>query len=221
MHLYAMQYFMTVGISIREESQKEILRKIKHPVQFLYTPNKTSRLINMQIKKFMCLLIRSTYRKVLDGLQTELKPKTGSWATCFCVIMLLRMCAEMVQTTTDAKITSALNDQDLTCSHEDTIEIIKQLDELPIAYSTAMFHAIFKTSKLNRGKVREGGFNPLRDELDSATVSKIKSDPSRRDFINNIRSIVANHSLFFPVLSINLWLLFFCSTRFKSFFASY
>jgi hypothetical protein len=190
-----MQYFMGVGITILKDSQEIIMKRLRNPMQYAYAPKVICRLINMQIKQIMYTLIKNTYTEVLGGLEKLLIKPTRSWATSFCVIMILRMCAEMVQRTTDARIISRLDNQDFSQSRNDSIGIIRKLDDFPITYISGIFHAAFKTKKARKRKAQEERLNPPQGKTKDTNNESQAEHPTRR-LIETIRSIMAKYGLY-------------------------
>ena len=110
--LYAMQYFMTKSITILRDLSGDVLNSLPRPTQLEYACNPNLRLINIQIKHEMYFLIRKTYLDVLEELDKQMRRKDPTlWAPTFCCIMILCMCAERVQTNTDFRILSGLDEE--------------------------------------------------------------------------------------------------------------
>jgi hypothetical protein len=161
------------------------------------------RMINIQIKHVMYSVIRNTYFEVLGELEDNLRPKDlVSWAPTFCCILILCMCAEMVQVTTDYRIVCALDDiaksQDgrdkngNTASRDDSFDVCHKLDDLPIASAESSFHVMYKSVRLKDSTKREHGFNPIRDGLSAVRKARLGLDVE--EFVGRILDIVAKHS---------------------------
>jgi hypothetical protein len=200
--LYAMQYFMTKSVTILRDSSEDVLNRLPRPTEFEYSHNPNLRLVNIQIKHMMCFLIRETYLDVLGELEKELRLRERtSWAPTFCCIMILCMCAEMVQTTTDFRVVNALDDKAKSTSgldkngnspsRDDSIGVCRKLDDLPIASATSIFHLIYRTNKFRDGLKREESFKPIRDGLD--TVRKAKLGQDVEEFVDRIHAVVSKH----------------------------
>jgi hypothetical protein len=197
-----MQFFMTKSIVLLQDKSENVLKHLPGPIQ-LDSQNPDLRLINIQLKHVMYSLIRETYVEVLEELEKDLRPKEPAlWAPTFCCILILCMCAEMVQITSDFRVVNALDDMSKStdgldkngnsASREDSIDVCRKLDDLPLASAESSFHLIYKTIKLKDGLKREQGFNPIRNRLD--TVRKAKLDQDVEDFVGRIHAVVANHS---------------------------
>ena len=197
-----MQFFMTKTIVLlREESEKD-LEHLPAPNEF-NTQRPNLRVINIQIKHIMLHLLRDTYVEVLEELEKDLHPKDLKlWALTFCCILILCMCAEMVQITSDYRIVCALDDMSKSrdgrdkngnkASRDASFDVCRKLDDLPIASAESSFHVVYKTIKLKEGPKREQGFNPIRDGLDVVRKAKLGSDVE--EFVGKILDVIAKHS---------------------------
>lgn len=203
--LYAMQFFMTKTIVLlREESQK-ILQDLPAPMELnIQTPN--LRMINIQIKHVMYTLIRDKYLEVLEELEKDLRPKDLTlWAPNFCCILILCMCAEMVQITSDYRVVCALDDMlrsndgldknGKQPSRVDSLNICRELDELALASAESNFHMIYKSIKLKEGLRREQGFNPIRDGVGVVRKAKLgrEMEGSVEELVVRIHDAVIKH----------------------------
>src|SRR5580700_2173690 len=102
MMLYAMNYFLSRIITFTNESATEAVSRLRMPMQFNYQRSKSAKLLNMQIKLEMYRLLHEVTRDVFERLEKELRTRTkGSWATSFCVILILSSCVEAVQVAAD------------------------------------------------------------------------------------------------------------------------
>ncbi|RDL40099.1 uncharacterized protein BP5553_00078 [Venustampulla echinocandica] len=202
--LYAMQFFMTKTIVLLREESEDALEHLSVPNELnMRRPN--LRMINIQLKHVMLHLIRDAYAEVLEKLEKDLRPKELKlWAPTFCCILILCMCAEMVQVTSDHRVVCALDDMSKSrdgkdkngneASRDASFDICRKLDDLPIASAESSFHVIYKTIKLKDGPgpKREHGFNPIRDGLDAVRKAKLGADVE--EFVGRIRDVVAKHS---------------------------
>jgi len=200
--LHAMQFFMTKSVTLLRDSFEDVLNSLPRPTEFEYSYNPNLRLVSIQMKHMMCFLIRETYLDVLEELEKELRLKEPTlWAPTFCCIMILCMCAEMVQTTTDLRVVNALDDKAKSTSGLDkngnspsrdgSIDVCRKLDDLPIASATSIFHLIYRTNKLRDGSKREESFNPIRDGLDTVREAQLGQDVE--EFVRRIHVVVSNH----------------------------
>jgi hypothetical protein len=204
-----MQFFMTKTIVLLREESEEDLEYLLAPNEF-NTQRPNLRMINIQIKHIMLHLLRDTYVEVLEELEKDLRPKDLKlWAPTCCCILILCMCAEMVQITSDHRVICALDDISKShngrdkngnkASRDASIDICRRLDDLPIASAESSFHMIYKTIKLKEGPKREQGFNPIRDGLD--VVRKTKLGPDVEEFVGRILDVVTKHSEYAPAKS--------------------
>lgn len=200
-----MQYFMTTSITILGDSSREVLNNLARPRQLEYTHNPGLRLVNIQIKHVMYILIKQMYLKILEELEKGLceKNKLALWAPSFCCIMILCMCAEMVQTSTDLRIvnsldernklsTSGLDANSKSLSRDESIEACRKIDDLPIASVMDTFHFVYKTRK-HSSKKKES-FNFVCNGLDAMAQFKLGRDVE--ELVDRIRNIVAKHREF-------------------------
>lgn len=200
--LYAMQFFMTKTIVLLPGESDDILEHLHCPSELnLQRPN--MRMISIQIKHVMYSLIQNTYFEVLEELEENLRPKDfASWAPSFCCILILCMCAEMVQITTDYRVVCALDDMSKsqdgrdkngnTTSRDDSFDVCYKLDDLFIASAESSFHVIYKSARLKDSTKREHGFNPIRDGLSSVRKAKLGLDVE--EFVGRILDVVAQYS---------------------------
>jgi hypothetical protein len=196
-----MQFFMTKSIVMLRDASEQVPENIAGPVE-LNTQNPNLRMINIQIKHVMHSLICNTYLEVLAELEKDLRPKElALWAPTFCCILMLCMCAEMVQITSDLRVVNALDDiskstdgrdkNGNSASRADSIDVCHKLDGLPIASIESSFHLIYRTAKIKDGSKREQGFNPIRDGLDIVRKAKLGKDVE--EFVDRMIAIVAKH----------------------------
>jgi hypothetical protein len=153
----------------------------------------------------MCILIKEMYLKILGELEKGLreKNKLALWAPNFCCIMILCMCAEMVQTSTDLRTVNSLNERakpstrgldanSKSPSRDESIEACRKIDDLPIASAMNTFHLVYKTCKPSKhGSRKERSFNFVCNGLDA--VAKLKLGRDVEEFVDRIRNIVAKY----------------------------
>jgi hypothetical protein len=196
-----MQFFMTKSIVMLRDASEGIQKLFPGPMELNYK-NPNMRLINIQVKHVMYSLIRDTYLAVLEELEKNLRPKEPKlWAPTFCCILILCMCAEMVQITSDLRVVNALDDishstnwldrNGNSASRDDSIEVCRNLDDRPIATAENNFHTIYKMTKLKDDSKWGQGFNPIRDGLD--TVRKARLGKDVEDFVGRILAVVSDH----------------------------
>ena len=199
--LYAMQYFMTKAVAmLRDES--EDIQELPRPIE-IDCRKANMRIINIQVKHVMLSLIQDTYASVLEGLEENLVQKrTELWAPTVCCILILCMCAEMVQITSDLRVVNALDDiskspdgldkNGNTASRDDSIEVSQLLDDVPIRSIESSFHTLYRMTKVKSQSRVERGFNPIRDGLGSVENAELGQDVER--FVGGILNVVADHS---------------------------
>ncbi|KAF4636888.1 hypothetical protein G7Y89_g1206 [Cudoniella acicularis] len=183
-------YFMTTSITILRDSAQELLDSLPRPHLYDYTHNPYMlRLVNNQIKHVMRDLVEKAYLDVLDTLELSLRQKApAQWAPSFCCIMVLCMCAEMVQTTSDFRIVKLLSDaRSSPPSREESIAVCRKLDDVPIASCMSIFHQVYTACKLKDGAKREGGFNPVRQGVDVVMKAELGQDV--QDLVTRIKTI--------------------------------
>lgn len=191
LRLYSMQYILSITICIRDESWNTIESNLQRPMQHLYTGEATSAAINKQLKQVLFLMIEVTYQEVLDGLDEELKRKSrASWATCFCVLAILHMCAELVQIGTDLRLTSACDEGRELPTMDKSLKLAKEVEEWAVGVSTGLFHTVYKTGKYNSGSEKGCDFNPVRDEIEDKNIPIVGM--STVHLVESIRAIISN-----------------------------
>jgi hypothetical protein len=189
--LHAMHYFMNHIITFTAESAEKAVTHLRAPRLFeiVNGPTLTSTLLNLQIKQAMQALLKEMTRAVLDGLDhILLGPKTKvSWASTFCVILIICLCIEAVQVASDSFAMAALR-KDPACRLS-RIDICHQLDDKPFKALVDIFHMAYKTSKArNKSRI---GYNPIRnglvvDENEGVTQQMV-------DLVNDIKQIMTVH----------------------------
>jgi hypothetical protein len=184
-----MHYFMSRIIMFTDESAKKAITHLRAPIFEIIGPTLTSTLLNLQIKRTMQTLQMDMTRLVLEGLQRVfLGPKTkASWASCFCITLIICLCIEAVQVASDSHAMAALR-KDPAC-HLSRIEICRQLDDKPFKSLVDLFHIAYKTSKAKNKCYL--GLNPIRnglvvDENGGVTQQMV-------DLVNEIKQIMTIH----------------------------
>lgn len=189
--LYAMHYFINETLLFTEETAEEALRSLLSPALLPYNRDLSPKLINRQVKYEIYLLLREKTDDVLQGLEKELmKSKKAYWGNCFCTIILLCMCAEMVQVAADLKVVHELrsNQPNPNLTREASVGACTKLDIMPIRQSMIMFHAIYRSHKQNSRHKLERAFNPLRDGIQIDAEGGV--DKPMLELVSQIRSIV-------------------------------
>jgi hypothetical protein len=191
--LYALHFFLKEKLLFTDETAREALQRLRSPVQLPYVRDLSPKLITRQVKHEIYILVREKTEEVLQGLEKELtKAKKGSWGNCFCVIMLLCMCAEMVQVQADLKVVYELSNNlgGPNLSRGTSIDVCRNLDTRPIWQCMAMFHKIYRSDKRNTNHKMERAFNPLRDGI--RTDSKEGVDEPMLNLVRDIRRVVSD-----------------------------
>jgi uncharacterized protein (UPF0297 family) len=194
MKLHAMHFFMSRIISFTDESARKVVESLRIPMQLPYRRSLSSKLLMHQIKREMHVLQWELTMKVLKGLQKEFKTKSKvSWATSFCVILILSMCMEAVQIAIDGFIVQKLLEENgintLPTSRDDGFHIGRRLDDMPFEDCREIFHMVYRSSN-------ERGFNPIRDGID---VNKsVGIDEDTVQLVNDIRRIMRDHRKCIP-----------------------
>src|SRR5277367_874403 len=101
-----MHYFMAQILVFTDDSADAVINSLNRPTRHPYKRTLTSKVITLQIKHVMHKLVRGQTSELLENLQTAMSTKNSSkreWASSFCTILILCMCAEMVQSATDLK----------------------------------------------------------------------------------------------------------------------
>jgi hypothetical protein len=188
-----MHFFLKEKLLFTSETAKEALQSLRSPVPLPYVRDLSPKLITRQVKYEVYILVLEKTDEVLQGLEKELmKFKKGSWGNCFCVIMLLFMCAEMVQVLADLKVVHELrsNPGGPDLSRGTSIEVCRKLDVRPIRQCMEMFHTIYRSHKQNTNQKMERAFNPLRDGIRIDPKEGI--DESMLDLVRDICRVVSD-----------------------------
>ncbi len=190
-----MHFFMSKIITFTKDSANKVVESLRQPMQMPYSRSMSSKLLNSQIKREVQLLQRKLTLEILEKLHAELRRRSkASWATSFCVIMILSMCMETIQLAIDGFIVQALLKNDMSDlpfeSREDGFEIGRRIDELPFRNCLEIFHMMYRSGKFQNessGKT----FNPIRDGVD---VDRSKGiDEETVQLVNDIRRIMSDH----------------------------
>src|SRR6266567_483604 len=131
---------------------------------------------------------------LLEDLQRELYRKSKSaWATTFCVLLILCICIEEVQTAMEGLVLhSRANPGSVKPDGEEAILVCQRLDDLPFAHMCQLFHMVFKSHKISdtsasrrKKKSDTAGFNPLRGEM----VERNESEGFGEEAVELVREI--------------------------------
>ncbi|CAG8957611.1 hypothetical protein HYFRA_00010478 [Hymenoscyphus fraxineus] len=191
--LYAMQHFMATSLVV---SPKPSAQNMNGPLTYdSRSPN--LRMVNRQLKHVMLELLQDTYGEVLDELENQLLQKPNKyklWAPSFSAILVLNMCAEMVQINTDFRIVNAVSDMQKSptgldrngnkASREASENLCREIDDKALRSAESGFQFVYnKQSKLKDGSKRDRAFNPIRDGEN--VVKKEKLGESVEKFVKN------------------------------------
>jgi hypothetical protein len=193
--LHAMHFVMSRIINFTPDSAKKVVQNLRSPMQLPYKHNVSSKLLNHQIKREMNILQHELTSEILEKLQTELRRRSrGSWATSFCVILILTMCMEAVQVALDGFIVQKMLENDgtdsLPMSRDDGFEIARRLDDLAFKDCMDIFHMIYRSGESTTGS-NKGGFNPIRDGIEMDKAQGIDEDTVQ--LVNEIRGIMSDY----------------------------
>lgn len=193
--LYAMHYFMTQVLVFTDESADAALNCLTRPTRLPYTRTLTPKLLSLQIKQEMYVLIREATTHLLEDLRKTMCASENTskiaWGSSFCAISILCMCLEMVQSLTDLKIVHMMREEGN--SNISRADSENQSRELPIFYSMEMFHLAFRSHKRIGSQKNEHGFNPIRDGLNVDNKSGL--DEAVVALIKALRQIVTKHGM--------------------------
>jgi hypothetical protein len=201
--LHAMHYSMSRILTFTKESADEAISSIRMPMKLPYAKSMTSKVLNAQIKCVMNTLLYEITREVLEGLEKELRTRTkASWATSFCVILILCICMEAVQVDTDGYIVqNIVNGKargNRAMTRDAAIDVCRSLDDLPFKHCTDLFHGIYRTRKPKTGHRNERGFNPIRDGVDLDEKEGLNS--ATVQLVDDIRRIMIDYGGIVPSL---------------------
>ena len=173
--LYAGYRFMNTNVRFTHASFSTVKASIRNPPVRDIGSRLISSLLNRQLKYAVNDIMKQETLNLLDDLQKELYGKSkSSWATSFCVLLILCICIEEVQTAMGGLVMhSRENPGSVNPDEEEAILVCRRLDDLPFAHMCALFHKVFKSHKVGgtgAGKKRKkksdsAGFNPLIGEM--------------------------------------------------------
>jgi hypothetical protein len=195
--IHAMHCFMSRIITFTMESAEKAVATLRRPQLFPFAQVLTSTSLNLQVKQAMQSLLREITSEVLAELEKAmLGHKTkAQWAEVFCVLLVLCICIEAVQVTSDSYAIAALR-KFPECGLSRSA-ICQKLDEKPFKDLTGLFHIIYKTYKTKDNQTSKVGFNPIRYGL---KVSQDKGTTQQMvDFVSEIKEIMTTHGKF-PLL---------------------
>lgn len=182
---------MSIGICLRDESMKTVMAALKCPQQPHFVKQAISHIINRQVKQLLIPMLQGAYEEVLSRLEKNLRRRTKAWwATCFGSILILTICAEVVQTGIDLSLASDTEHQSALDSRNESFMYGSRLEEV-ILNVTNTFHGFYKTNTNGISKGKNKSFNPLRDDISYDDAASLGPDTVR--LINNVKSIVAEH----------------------------
>ena len=172
--LYAGYRFMNTGVRFTHASFPTVKASIRNPPVRDIGSRLISGLLNRQLKYAVNDIMKQETLNLLDDLQKELYGKSkSSWATSFCVLLILCICIEEVQTAMGGLVMhSRENPGSVNPDGEEAILVCRRLDDLPFAHMCALFHKVFKSHKVRdtgtgkrKKKSDTAGFNPLIGEM--------------------------------------------------------
>jgi len=198
MILYAGYRFLNTGVRFTHASFATVKESVKNPPVQSITSRLISNLLNRQLKYAVNTIMKKETSYLLEDLQKELYRKSKSaWPTTFCVVLILCICIEEVQTAMEGLVLHARENQgSVNPDGEEAILVCRRLDDLPFAHMCELFHMVFKSHKISdtsKGKRKKksdtAGFNPLRGEM----VERNESEGFGKEaveLVSEIRSIM-------------------------------
>jgi hypothetical protein len=183
---------MSRVIGFTQDSAKKVVQNLRSPMQLPYKHNVSSKLLNHQIKRELNMLQHELTSDILEKLQTELRRRSkASWATSFCVILVLSMCMEAIQIALDGFTVQKMLENDgtsnLPLTRDDGFGIARRLDNLPFKDCMDIFHMIYRSGESQTGP-NKGGFNPIRDGIEIDKAQGIDEDTVQ--LVNEIRGVM-------------------------------
>jgi len=190
-----MHFVMSRVINFTQDSARKVVQNLQSPMQLQYKYNVSSKLLNLQVKREINMLQHELTSEILEKLQTELRRKSrASWATAFCVTLMLSMCMEAVQLAIDAFIVQKMLENNgpntLPASRDDGFDIARRLDNHAFKGCVDIFHMIYRSGESAIGPNR-GGFNPIRDGIELDKAQGIDEDTVK--LVNEIRGIMRHY----------------------------
>jgi len=198
MMLYAGYCFINSDIRFTLESFSTIKASItKQDISQLI-----SSLLNYQLKYTVNDIMKQETLNLLDNLQKELYSKSkSSWTTTFCILLILYIYMEKVQTATGG-LHSRENPGNVNLNEEEAILACRRLN-VPFAHMCIHFHEVFKSHKVRNtvaGKRKKksdtAGFNPLIGEM----IERNEAEGFGKEaieLISEIRSIMKEFGKYF------------------------
>lgn len=131
----------------------------------------SSRLLNRQVKYVMHILQQEICKDVLEGLEKSFKSqaKRDSWGVSFCVLLVLCMCIEELQSAADTFVSCDMlkEGKNSLYNRNQSAEACAALEEYPYQQCTRLFHDVYRSQRAGMGgPSRESVFNPFRDLKD-------------------------------------------------------
>lgn len=197
--LHRLQYLHTIGITLSPACALQTSRNLHRPTQYAYTYDGRLRLINVQVKKIIYVLLRQHYHDVLVNLEKIFRVvSVAAWPLAFCCTIILRNCAEIVQMTADVRTVAAMNSSGSRAAEmarAASINACRKIEEIPIRRVTDIFHDKHHTKRQDTGRGKNKTFNPLRDGISSEKDRKALG-PGGVELVNDFRRIIRKHSMF-------------------------
>ena len=169
MHFYVMHYDMTVELHMRPDSARRALVSLPEPFELPYEATLVSPFVSRPVKHELYMMLLETTKSLLADLEKELQQRDNAvWAPCFCVIVILCICAERTQIDTDRNIIYAIQKHgaESTASRRTGIDHCRKLEDYLMSRCVNMFHEFRRSRQPKGDKKPQRGFNPLRDGLD-------------------------------------------------------
>lgn len=192
--LYAGYRFLNTGVRYTHSSFSVIKASIRNPPVQNITSRVISSLLNRQLKYAVNDIMKRETRNLLEDLQKELYRKSKSaWATTFCVLLILCICIEEVQTAMEGLVLHSRENLGIVNpDEEEAMLVCRRLDDLPFAHMCELFHMVFKSHKISdsiagkrKKKSDTAGFNPLRGEM----VERSESEGFEKEAVELVKEI--------------------------------
>jgi hypothetical protein len=178
-------------ITFTDQSARELYKTLAPAAK--PQPYLSSRLLNRQIKYVMHKLHRELTLVVLDDLERSLRSRIkDSWGPTFCVILVLCLCIENLQTAADVMVICDLHEsgESTSSTREQSRRACDDLDQYPFQQCRKLFHNIYRSHKQDIEATKgyqKTCFNPLRS---AAEESRMGFDSCTEGMVRSIYGIV-------------------------------
>lgn len=193
------QYVMGRQIVVYEASALDAAKSLERQSESHHQASPSARALTRQIKAIMQLLLEDLARKVLEGLDWQLRQKKTEYgAVCLCAFLALCMSAEDLQVSLDAfalfMSTRKPSTGDGDPSQRGT-EACGNLEEQALNHSWILLNGILKRMLKKHNRFRNGG--------DIECVSG--ENEANINLMNDLRKLMASHGNPFVVNSCDMY----------------